>query len=453
MKLDLTSFGGDELGATISDSKLRRRATLFVIASTAMFAVLLAIVGFLGLQNANIVRQRSSLRLLERQRASDLEARLRVARGEIWRVGRRVREGRYRADSEEFEERLAAARAALAAAAPPLDHPALREQWSRAEQKGERALAFAAAVAAGELFEDDPFAVEALVDEAREELRQVHIASDQVADEREDVLTSRALSMQRASLALVLACAGLAVLASLVSARFVRQLFDRLAANQEAFSKVSGLLLEKQEEAARVFSQELHDELGQNLTAAKAHVSRLSQSVSPEEFVRQKKESLAILDESIFTTRNLSQLLHPRVLDDLGLPAALEWLADGFSERTGIAVDQEVLISKRLDPGLRHQLFRIAQEALTNIARHSGATKAGLSLKEISNGTGETIVLRVTDNGKGLSSSAEPAGGLGLVGMRARASIAGGAFKSGPDGPRGFSIEVTVPAVFEHEPT
>lgn len=452
MKHDPASFRDDLLEDRLSDNRLRRRATLFVIATTTTFAVLLAIVGFLGLQNANIVRERSSLRMLDREQSKDLDRRLRNARGEIWRVGRRVRGG-FHSRPEEFERRVAAAREALDAAAPPLDHPLLVEQWEKARKQGERVLVLAESIAAGESFPNDPFAVEALVDEARDELRQVHIIADQVSDEREDALTSRALGMQQASLALVLACVGLSVLASLVSARFVRRLFDRLAANQEAFAKVSGLLMEKQEEAARTFSQELHDELGQNLTAAKAHISRLNQNVEASDFRRQKLESLAILDESIGSTRNLSQLLHPRVLDDLGLAAALEWLTDGFSERTGIAVEQEVEVSQRLDPGLRHQLFRIAQEALTNIARHSGATKAHLSMTEISNGSSKTIRLHVTDNGKGLSSSSGPASGVGLAGMRARASIVGGNFRAGPNGSRGFAVEVTAPAVYEDEST
>ncbi len=444
-------------GEHASDHLLRRRSTNFVLFTTTTFAVLLGFVGFLGLQNAELVRQRSSLRTAGMARATELAERLRISRLEVWRVGRRLRDGADQTDPEEFAERLHGARQAIAEVDPPLDDPELIEEWNQAESRTLAFLADAEMLARGGPLRDgfvrEDRLIEAQADEAREELRQFLDVVDNVTARRTDEITARALRLQRISLALVIACAGLALVGSVVSVRFVGRLFDRLRQSQEAITKVSGLLLEKQEEAARRLSQELHDELGQNLTALKASVRRLSPAMNLEDFDSQKSQALAILDESISSTRNLSQLMHPRVLDDLGLAAALEWLADSYSERTGIVIDTEVSISHRLDTGLRHQLFRIAQEALTNIARHSGATRAEVALWETRTGAEKTVNLRVTDNGSGMPTHADPSNGLGLAGMRARASMVGGVLTFAPDGAKGFSIEVTAPAVVEHEST
>lgn len=437
----------------MSDQRLRRKATAFVVLMTLTFAVLLGLVGLWGLQNADVVRQRAELRTLELQQAAGLYARAREARTQLWRVGRRLREGRDQSEPEEFAERVKRAEEALRLVNPPLDHPALVQQWALAERKSSAFLRDAEAMASAGNIERDRLAIEEQLEGARDELRRISAVAEQVAHQRADALTERALSLQRRSLFLVILCAILSVIGSVVSLRFVRNLFDRLSDSQKAMTRVSGQLIEKQEVAARKFSQELHDELGQNLTALKSHLAILGPSLDPDDFQDRKKRVLAILDDSIATTRNLSQLMHPRVLDDLGLPAALEWLADGVSDRVGIAVECQVELSRRLEPGLRHQIFRIAQEALTNTARHSGATTARITLSDQGDATARTIVLCVTDNGKGLPSLSLPSQGLGVAGMRARALMVGGILTVSANRPQGLRLEVTAPAAYEDEYT
>jgi two-component system NarL family sensor kinase len=209
-------------------------------------------------------------------------------------------------------------------------------------------------------------------------------------------------------------------------------------------SQVSWQMLADQEATARRFSHELHDELGQSLTAVKTNLAALG---AGGELNRARLEDcLKLVDEAIGNVRQLSQLLRPTILDDFGLDASLRWLSEGFSARTGIDARLESNFSGRLEDQTETHLFRIAQEALTNIARHSGAAHVGMKLTA---GAGE-IVLSVRDDGHGLA-NARPAldapfgRGLGLIGMRARARAMGGdlAVRSRPG--EGVLIEVRVP--------
>ena len=224
---------------------------------------------------------------------------------------------------------------------------------------------------------------------------------------------------------LSIACALWAVSAS-------TQLFRRLETLQYQF-------LETQENTARRFSHELHDELGQSLTAVKANLSALR--LNPDE--SRVTDCLNLVDQAIRDVRDLSQLLRPTILDDFGLDAALRTLTDGFAKRTGISVNyQSELGSYRLKDEAETALYRIAQEALTNVARHSQATAVDVSVSKQVSG----VTLAIGDNGKGVDMSAkrnQP--GLGLAGMQTRARGCGGIvrFESAPQ--KGLKIEVTCP--------
>ena len=135
--------------------------------------------------------------------------------------------------------------------------------------------------------------------------------------------------------------------------------------------RVSWHMLEDQEATARRFSHELHDELGQSLTAVKTNLTALA-SAGPAESPR-LADCLHLVDEAIGNVRQMSQLLRPTILDDFGLEAGLRWLAEGFAARTGIDVQVESTYSGRLPDDTETHLFRIAQEALTNVARHADA--------------------------------------------------------------------------------
>jgi signal transduction histidine kinase len=119
----------------------------------------------------------------------------------------------------------------------------------------------------------------------------------------------------------------------------------------------------------------------------------------------------------------LSQLMRPTILDDFGLDAGIRWLAERFGQRTGIDVDYKSAFNGRLADQTETHLFRIVQEALTNVARHSGATRVVIELAQ----TDARVHLIIKDNGHGFQRNG--ALGLGLVGMRARAQSLGGELK------------------------
>ncbi len=196
--------------------------------------------------------------------------------------------------------------------------------------------------------------------------------------------------------------------------------FRRLEWRTEELARVSWHMLEGQEAAARRFSHEMHDELGQILTAMRCMIA----TVTPEEFVVRRGLYLDALDQAVSAMRELSQLLRPVILDDFGLNEALRWLSDGFEDRTGIVCSYESNCDlQRFDGEIETHLFRIAQESLTNIARHSGATKAAVSL---SRGQ-DTLILTIEDNGCGLTPKEHRKGAsLGVIGMQARAHQIGG---------------------------
>jgi signal transduction histidine kinase len=146
-----------------------------------------------------------------------------------------------------------------------------------------------------------------------------------------------------------------------------------------------------------------------------------------------------LVDESIANVRELSQLLRPTILDDFGLDAGLRWLIERFRERTNIAVDYCTEFQGRLPDETETHLFRIVQEALTNIARHSRATEVAIHLRA----NDGRVRLTLSDNGQGIAPGTRP--GMGLSGMRARARSAGGelTFVSVPG--KGLRIEVWAP--------
>ncbi len=234
----------------------------------------------------------------------------------------------------------------------------------------------------------------------------------------------------------------LALILAAVTVRMVSQLIRRLEWQTAELGRVSWQMLEDQEATARRFSHELHDELGQSLTAIKTNLSALS---SAGEDGGQPAARLAdcvhLVDEAIGNVRQMSQLLRPTILDDFGLEAGLRWLAEGFAVRTGIDVTVDSNYSGRLPDETETHLFRISQEALTNIARHARAQHVQMKLA----GNGQDIRLTIQDDGCGLSGASTSGRGLGLIGMRARARSAGGDVTVQSRPGQGVLIEVRVP--------
>lgn len=232
----------------------------------------------------------------------------------------------------------------------------------------------------------------------------------------------------------------MALIFAVVTVRMVSQLTRGLEFQTAELGRVSWHLLENQEATARRFSHELHDELGQSLTAVKTNLTALADAGSlPSERLN---DCLRLVDDAIGNVRQMSQLLRPIILDDFGLEAGVRWLVDGFRARTGIDVNFTSNYAGRLPDETETHLFRIAQEALTNVARHAQARHVTIKLES----TGDQIALTIQDDGRGLDL---PANGklpsLGMIGMRARARSAGGdvIVRSQPD--HGVLIEVRVP--------
>lgn len=200
---------------------------------------------------------------------------------------------------------------------------------------------------------------------------------------------------------------------------------------QEELARLSGRLMYLQDEERRAIARELHDTTAQNLLAITLNATRLNERLgdADEPARRALTETLDLAEQSLREVRTLSYLLHPPLLDDIGLPAALSWLTKGFSDRSGIQVD--VSIEKGCEPLPRPTataLYRVAQEALSNVHRHSGCGRARVALYR----TAGMVHLDVVDDGMGFRNPAgttlEEAGqlGIGISGMRLRLEQLGG---------------------------
>jgi signal transduction histidine kinase len=235
-------------------------------------------------------------------------------------------------------------------------------------------------------------------------------------------IDQRSAQLVKESLGLLGGCLLLALLSAIFTVRITTQLFRRMEQQSSDLARVTWHMLESQETAARRFSHELHDELGQSLTAIKANVTALDPATPPDP--ARLDDCRRLIDEAIQNVRELSHLLRPTILDDFGLDAGIRWLAERFGQRTGIDVEYKSAFDRRLPDETETHLFRIVQEALTNIARHSGATQVIIELAPV----GNRVHLIVKDNGHGFTAngSANGSAGLGLVGMRARAQSVGG---------------------------
>jgi signal transduction histidine kinase len=159
---------------------------------------------------------------------------------------------------------------------------------------------------------------------------------------------------------------------------------------------LSARLLIVQDEERRRFARELHDSVGQNLAALKMVLSGVRAQLPGTYTV---EDCLKMLDDSLSETRTISHLLHPPLLDEIGLKSASRWFVEGFAKRSGIATKLDIADgAERLPDLMELVLFRVLQEGLTNVHHHSGAAKAEVSLAEVEG----NVVLRIRDYGKGL---------------------------------------------------
>ena len=234
-----------------------------------------------------------------------------------------------------------------------------------------------------------------------------------------------------------------------VFAELHRQSLQLETLNRE-LRRLSSHLMTAQDEERRRFARDLHDGIGQELAAAKIMLdSAMRHNVA---LSNGKGKSLGqasqIIDRVIQQIRSISHLLHPPLLDEGGLSSALRWFLEGMTERSGISTELELQPEDfpRLSPQLETTIFRITQEALTNVFRHSGAKNARVTL-----GQKEThLHLRIVDDGKGVGEQTlrlQPGAiGVGIGGMRERAREFGGEFRMFNGNP-GTIVEIVIPSV------
>lgn len=236
-------------------------------------------------------------------------------------------------------------------------------------------------------------------------------------------------------------------------AGFIGSLHDVTARNQalaelvDSEQRLRGLSVHLQcvrEEERSAVSREIHDELGQVLTAFKYDLSTLGRDASNPVMLHAHIEAMeGSVDQAIRTVKRLCAELRPGILDDLGLVAAIEWLTTKFRRRTGLRCELRVQ-PEDIEPGRDKAtaVFRIAQEALTNVARHSKATRTGVTLEAAD----DALTLLVWDNGVGLPPGRSDApDAFGLMGIRERARALGGSAQIGNRPKGGAQLRVRIP--------
>jgi signal transduction histidine kinase len=196
------------------------------------------------------------------------------------------------------------------------------------------------------------------------------------------------------------------------------------------------------EQEARRIALLLHDEVGQSLFAAELALTDLEGKIEPSLRPDIRKIS-SVIGQAGEQMRSLSHEMRPTILDDLGLVPALEFLAQGMSKRSRITVDIRSSVRTRLPPALEVILFRVVQEALTNVVRHSNATRAEVALEQVRG----TLVCTVIDAGVGFDAAHPPGGGdgLGLNGIRERLGSVGGTLEIHSQPGTGTQLIITIP--------
>jgi signal transduction histidine kinase len=229
----------------------------------------------------------------------------------------------------------------------------------------------------------------------------------------------------------------------------LRESEEELRRSAEQLQAMSRRLVDVQESERRQFSRELHDRVGQNLTALSISVDILKTQLpgnGNEAFRSRLDDAAALLESTAGSIENVMSELRPPMLDDYGLLPALQWYANEFSGRTGIEVmvdgDERI---ERLPQASEIALFRIMQEALNNIAKHAHARRVHIVLEH----TASEFIMSVSDDGVGFDaapvsvSSRRP--GLGMVTMRERTQAVGGQFEIGAASGRGTRVVVRIP--------
>ncbi len=225
-----------------------------------------------------------------------------------------------------------------------------------------------------------------------------------------------------------------------------RALFARLIEGEKRFRSLAKAVWMVQEDERRALARELHDGIGQTLTALKNQLERLRLK-DDGQLGEALGDSVELASMALNDTRELSRLLRPAVLDDLGLDAALRWLGRTLGKRAALNIDVACeLGDRRLEPDIETLIFRVVQEGLTNVIKHAQVPEARVGVRD----AGGWLIVTVQDDGDGFDpapaiAAAAQSESLGLRGMRDRLELFGGRFdiRSGPG--EGCTLEMAVP--------
>jgi signal transduction histidine kinase len=301
-------------------------------------------------------------------------------------------------------------------------------------------------------------ALSALRDQIVPRREAIHLMSEHIArlnqgaseDQRRGVLRAFAAVDQRAwvvgALALLLTGAVTFVI-SRYAGRMERQIRRETQKNAEhvkALERLSDRLVRAGEEERRTIARELHDDIGQALTAVKMDLARAAALCAdhPQELDSARQG----VDGAIENVRTLSRMLHPMVLEDLGLAAAVDWYLRAFGKRSGVEVSfSRAGLEARLPPQIEACLYRTIQEATTNVARHAGATRCRVTVEH----SAGRVMAIIEDDGCGIESSATTAGGsplgLGLISIHERVMGFGGTVEITGRADEGTRLRVELP--------
>jgi signal transduction histidine kinase len=282
-------------------------------------------------------------------------------------------------------------------------------------------------------------AVESLIREVQQELHEAEARfADQQAQAARNLIVLLAASL--------LVGLGVAWSTLRYSARWERERrahFDQIEHTKQDLEQLSARLLDVQEEERRSLSRELHDEVGQTLTALRMEISQAMNWMQDSPGRDRLARARDLAERTVQTVRNISLMLRPSLLDDLGLEAALQWQVGNFSDRSGIHAELVAVdVDENLPDDLKTCIFRITQEALNNCEKYASARHVRVSLEQQAKG----LVLQIADDGVGFRvEDSSQSGGTGLLGMKERVGRLNGRIQIDTQPKHGTKVVVTLP--------
>jgi len=219
---------------------------------------------------------------------------------------------------------------------------------------------------------------------------------------------------------------------------------EELQSSLEQLHKLTQYINQVRENERIAISRDLHDDLGQALTAVKIDLGIIRQNVAAPEIASRISKVSNLVGDTIKTVQRITSQLRPDIIEDLGLVAAIDWHSNEFSQRTGINVFCDMDTSIELPPESSIIIYRIVQESLTNVARHSKASTVEIKLAKKEG----NVILYIDDNGIGITDVQRTAkNAFGLISMKERADSMGGTFSISNNNDKGTVITLSIPYI------